>query len=86
MEFIKKLLEIQHNVFFRLFPNLMSNMTNLEKEVLKKTCEDLAIDDITDDEIEQLLELQHDWELHSREADKNSMLNKMERIILKEDK
>ncbi len=63
----------------------MAVMTNLEKEEFKKTCEEEWINDISEEKIEELLTIQKDWELHSKVESKESMLDRMEKIIFGED-
>ena len=59
-------------------------MTNLEKEEFKKVCEEEWIENIPEENIEELLKIQKDWELHSKVESKESMLDRMEKIIFDE--
>ena len=62
----------------------MAVMTNLEKEEFKKVCEEEWIENIPEENIEELLKIQKDWELHSKVESKESMLDRMEKIIFDE--
>ena len=63
----------------------MDRMTTLEKEEFKKICDEETIDDITYEEIEDLLKLQKEWQLHPWAATKDTLLKKMAKVILKDD-
>ena len=61
-------------------------MTNLEKEEFKNVCKDNCIEDISEEQIEKLLNIQEERELHPDVANRDTLFDRMKEIIFPEEK